>query len=1258
MKTLRISAALALVAGLATAQQQPPKELPVETVALGRPADFAQDILPILKSKCLACHNAKDKEAELILESPAQMLKGGESGPALVPGKADDSLLLKTAAYRAKPYMPPPKNKIGAVPLTSRELGLLKLWINEGAKGSAVAAQLVPPPTLKATPAGWNPIYAVAVDPDAQYVACGRAGRLFLYHVPTQKLVDRPGDPALATIAPGLAHTDAVQAIAFSPDGRLLATGGYRSIKIWKKGLAEKKSTLELGGEPLLVALSSDGTKAAAAFADFAVRLFDVPSGKRIAEMKDHTAAVVSLRFSPDGATLLTASADKTARWYGATSGKIEAPDAISAADWAGGKVATGHPDGTIRIWTDKAAKELKGHKAVVVELRGTPAGLVSVSQDAKLKVWNLEKGEAGKDIAATGVTSLVASPDGKRWVTLGADGAKLWDAEGGKAIADLKTDGPARRHEQAAAALLAFAGAEVGYRQGQVKKEEDEKKKEDEEVKKAADAIAPAETAQKEKAEALAKAKAARETADKGLADAKAALDAAKAKAEGVAKALEAALSDEGLKKLEAEHAASTRGQEAAAKVVEDAQKRADAAAKTLADAKAATPAATPDKAGAEKALAEAQSAYDDAKAKAAAAAKALADAKDDDAKKKAGTDKKKADEAVVALRAKRNDARTKVEAATKTPASQPPSDSVKKAEAEKAAADAALAEAKKGSAAPAASKLLLAGRAAAALRKVEADKAVVDQAPAVSLAPLQAAVESAAKALADAKAKAAAALAKEKADAKAKADAAAKALAAAKDDAAKKKAEEDKKAADAALAKAEAAKPAVEPALEEAVAKAEAALANGQKAKDATKAKVDAAAADLAKAKTALETAKKDVDAEKAAAEAAVKAGEAPLKAAEKAQADAKKAEETAAQAAEQAKAGCESAKRRAEKAKEAAAASLKAIEAAQAALKAQQDEQKKLEDAKKQATDAAAKASATLKCAGFSADGAFVVLGAADGRVFHFDSAKGVDAGLVEAHAKAALAAAGGTSIAADGSVRVAALAPVWSLQTSIVPADATKAPVDRVTTLAFSPDGKRLASGGGVPSREGELAIWNVADGALLKAIPDAHSDTIYDLAFSPDGTRIASAAADKFAKIFDAASGKLVRSFEGHTYHVLGVSWSRNGRSLATAGGDSVVKVWNVATGQQTKTIQGFDKQVTSIRYLGYESQFAVSAGGTAPRVVKEDGGNVRNFEAGGATFFYALAASLDGRLVAAGGLDGVLRLWRAEANGLAASFAP
>ena len=64
------------------------------------------------------------------------------------------------------------------------------------------------------------------------------------------------------------------------------------------------------------------------------------------------------------------------------------------------------------------------------------------------------------------------------------------------------------------------------------------------------------------------------------------------------------------------------------------------------------------------------------------------------------------------------------------------------------------------------------------------------------------------------------------------------------------------------------------------------------------------------------------------------------------------------------------------------------------------------------------------------------------------------------------------------------------------------------IDRVTSLDFSPDGKLLASGGGDPSRSGELKLWNVADGTLAKDLPDAHSDTVLGIKFSPINVPIA------------------------------------------------------------------------------------------------------------------------------------------------------
>src|SRR5262249_27823408 len=120
------------------------------------------------------------------------------------------------------------------------------------------------------------------------------------------------------------------------------------------------------------------------------------------------------------------------------------------------------------------------------------------------------------------------------------------------------------------------------------------------------------------------------------------------------------------------------------------------------------------------------------------------------------------------------------------------------------------------------------------------------------------------------------------------------------------------------------------------------------------------------------------------------------------------------------------------------------------------------------------------------------------------------------------------------AANNSGALYDFATEWKLVRTIGSPDMADVLADRGTALDFSPDGKTLAVGGGEPSRSGEIKIFNLADGALVKAIKEPHSDTVNCLDFSPDGQQLASCAADRFVKVWNVADGKFVRSFEGHT----------------------------------------------------------------------------------------------------------------------------
>ncbi len=222
---------LALILG-AKAADSAATGLPVTHLTRSEPVDFFREIVPMLQANCLPCHNRTTTKADLRLETPEDMLKGGESGPALVPGKAKDSLLFRVSAHLEKPRMPPKDNKVNATQLTSDELGLLELWINQGAQAAERQAEAV---RWQPIASDFRAIYAVALSADGQFAACGRANRLFVYHVPTRRLLAELTDPAVARTrsGPATAHLDVINALAFSPADHTLASAGFREVKLW-----------------------------------------------------------------------------------------------------------------------------------------------------------------------------------------------------------------------------------------------------------------------------------------------------------------------------------------------------------------------------------------------------------------------------------------------------------------------------------------------------------------------------------------------------------------------------------------------------------------------------------------------------------------------------------------------------------------------------------------------------------------------------------------------------------------------------------------------------------------------------------------------------------------------------------------------------------------------------------------------------------------------------------------------------------------
>jgi hypothetical protein len=339
---------------------------PVCSPAHGESPSYARHIAPFLTRYCSECHRGDDARGGLDLDTFEALLEGGRAGSSVVAGKPDASPLVLRVEGKETPVMPPRRSKRPR----PDELVLLRAWVAAGARDDSQEKGSRPPRVPAKTP-----VAALAYRPDGKLLAVGIYRQVLLF------------DPANGDLLSQVTGQRAqVTALAFSRDGKRLAvasgsvgTSGevrFYSMTDGTPPAATLERTVPAHGDLVHdVAFSPDGTALATCSYDRLVKLWDVATGKELRALKDHSDAVFGVTWSPDGKLLASAAADRAVKvWDVATGRRLytlgEATDWVYAVAWSpqGQFLAAGGVDKSVRIWEVNAEKGRLAHSAFAHE--------------------------------------------------------------------------------------------------------------------------------------------------------------------------------------------------------------------------------------------------------------------------------------------------------------------------------------------------------------------------------------------------------------------------------------------------------------------------------------------------------------------------------------------------------------------------------------------------------------------------------------------------------------------------------------------------------------------------------------------------------------------------------------------------------------------------------------------------------------------------------------------------------------------------
>ena len=250
-------------------------------------------------------------------------------------------------------------------------------------------------------------------------------------------------------------HTGTVEALAFSPDSQILASGGGdndTTIRLWQPetgkqvGMAQAHQTAVRA-----IAITPDGKWLASCSDDTTVNIWSLKTNKFRRAFRENMSNVLSLAVTPDSQTLISGGLDGIRLWNMQQQRPIgtlvEYDNLIHsvAISPQGQLVASGDNNGVIKLWnlnTGRLIRTILGHSGTVSTMTFTPDGeiLVTGSHDGTIKLWDVKSGELIRTLglASNWVNSVAINPDGQTLASGGKDGIYLWQLSSGELIGTL----------------------------------------------------------------------------------------------------------------------------------------------------------------------------------------------------------------------------------------------------------------------------------------------------------------------------------------------------------------------------------------------------------------------------------------------------------------------------------------------------------------------------------------------------------------------------------------------------------------------------------------------------------------------------------------------------------------------------------------------------------------------------------------------------------------------------------------------------